>query len=219
MNLGLYIDADTPVHRIRPGIKVASLAVLGTLAFLVSDPILLSGGLAAVVLLYRVARIPWRTMFDQMRPVLWILGVIFVVQVAIHGWIVGLIFVVRFAALILLAMLVTLTTPTSTMLDALEKGLRPLARVGIDPARVSLALSLALRFIPVIAAVTQEVREAQRARGLQGNILALAVPVIIRTLKMAEDIAQAIEARSPAPPPPGDERAQAAHDASAKARE
>ena len=61
---------------------------------------------------------------------------------------------------------------------------------------VSLALSLTLRFIPVLAQVVQDVQEAQRARGLERNLVALAAPVIVRTLKMADDVADAIDARS-----------------------
>ena len=82
------------------------------------------------------------------------------------------------------------------MIEALQGGLVWLRAIGVNPAKVSLAISLALRFIPVLAAVTSEVREAQRARGLDANILAIAVPVVVRTLKMADDIAAAIEARS-----------------------
>jgi|GEM_PF-839179 len=77
-----------------------------------------------------------------------------------------------------------------------DKAALPLARLGVNPARVSLAVSLTLRFIPVVAQTVQDVREAQRARGIEKNMLALAVPVIVRTLKMADDVADAIDARS-----------------------
>jgi biotin transport system permease protein len=78
---------------------------------------------------------------------------------------------------------------------AIETGLQPLAKLGADVEKISLALSLALRFIPLIASVGAEVREAQRARGLDGSLVALAVPLLVRTLKMGEDIADAIDAR------------------------
>lgn len=196
MSLGLYLHAHSPLHSLRPGIKVACLAVFGTLAFMVSDWRVLLGCFASVLLLYALARIPWRTAFDQIRPTLWLLLAIFVIQALIDSWMVGFIVVLRFAMLILMAALVTLTTRASAMIEALEAGLRPLRHVGLNPSKISLALSLALRFIPVISDITQEVREAQRARGLHRNILALAIPIVVRTLKMADDIADAIEARS-----------------------
>ena len=52
-----------------------------------------------------------------------------------------------------------------------------------------------LRFIPVLAQITREVREAQRVRGLENSVTALAIPLFVRTLRMSDDIADAIEAR------------------------
>jgi len=52
-----------------------------------------------------------------------------------------------------------------------------------------------LRFIPVLAQITTEVREAQKARGMEHSIVAVAMPVAIRMLKMADDISDAIDAR------------------------
>ena len=63
------------------------------------------------------------------------------------------------------AALVTLTTPMQDLLDALVGLLRPLRRVGVDPERVGLVLALAIRSVPVIAALAREVREARAARG------------------------------------------------------
>jgi len=119
---------------------------------------------------------------------------------AVEWWMVsgqsGVLVIARLAALMLMAALVTLTTRTTEMIDALEKGLFWLRYVRINPAKVSLALSLAMRFIPVLAAIVAEVREAQKARGLDRSLIAIAIPVIVRTLKMADDIAAALEARA-----------------------
>ncbi|MFQ6691147.1 energy-coupling factor transporter transmembrane protein EcfT, partial [Bordetella pertussis] len=60
---------------------------------------------------------------------------------------------------------------------------------------LALALALALRFIPEIWRNYQEIREAQAARGLGAHPLALLVPLVVRTLKRAEEVAQAIDAR------------------------
>lgn len=104
--------------------------------------------------------------------------------------------VLRVAALIGLAMAVTLTTPVPALIDACERALRPAERLGLlNAAQVALALALALRFIPEIWRNYQEIREAQAARGLGAHPLALLVPLVVRTLKRAEEVAQAIDAR------------------------
>jgi biotin transport system permease protein len=82
------------------------------------------------------------------------------------------------------------------MVDVVERALRPLARLGIRTDKVSLAISMTMRFIPLLTQVAHQVREAQRARGLERNLIALAVPILVRALHTADQVAEAIDARS-----------------------
>lgn len=184
------------MHRMRPGLKLVLLPVAGTAMFLSQSPIVMASALAGVVLLYLVADFSSHLAAAQLRPAFWALAILFVVQLWFAGMDVAAAVALRLAALILLASLVTLTTRMSAMVDVLERVLAPLRPIGVDPAKVGLAISLAIRFIPAVAGVFAEVREAQRARGVERNLLALAVPLIVRTLKMADEVAEAIDARS-----------------------
>lgn len=196
MSLATYVPGTTAIHRASPGLKIALLVVASTMLFVVPRLDLAGLALALALVLYARAGIPRRVALAQVRPAAWVLVLLFVVQLALDGWLSGLLVVVRLAALLLLASLLTLTTRSSDLIEGLRGGLGWLRALGVDPAKASLAISLALRFIPVLAAVTHEVREAQRARGLEASVLAVAIPVVVRTLKMADDIAAAIEARS-----------------------
>lgn len=192
---GLYHPGRSWLHRLSPGWKLAGLAAAGTGMFLTDSLPVALVLLAGVVALYAVARIPVHLAMAQLRPLVWILAILFVAQLFIGGTIQAGFVTLRLAALILLAALVTLTTRSAEMIDTLTAALAPLRPLGVNPARVGLTLSLTLRFIPVLGAITAEVREAQRARDLDHSIIALAVPVIVRLLRMAEDIADAIDAR------------------------
>lgn len=196
MTIGVYIHGESPLHRAPPGVKLLALLVLGTLIILIRDPVVLAAMLAAVLGLYRLARLPLAVAWQQLRPALFLLAILFAVQWAYHGVLEGAVVIVRFAILILFAALVSLTTRVSEMLETIMSAVRPLAYVGISPTKVGLAFALAIRFIPVIAEQFEEVREAQRARGLERSYRAIAVPLIVRTLKMATEIGDAIEARS-----------------------
>lgn len=101
----------------------------------------------------------------------------------------------RVAAAVLVAGLVPLTTPVSAMLDALERGLRPLRLVGIDPARVALLWMVTLTTIPVLARHAAEVRDAQRARGLRPSLLRGTLPFLVVALRHADDLGDALAAR------------------------
>ncbi|WP_339860878.1 energy-coupling factor transporter transmembrane protein EcfT [Thalassospira alkalitolerans] len=196
MIAGLYIDGHSALHRAQAGLKVLALIALGTGVFLISDWPVLGSVLITVLALYPVSGFGPKILWAQIKPMIWLLILFFAVQLWLNDWQAGLVVILRLAGIVLFAGLVTLTTKTSDMLAALERALMPLARFGVNPEKVSLAFSMVLRFIPVIAHVGHEIRDAQRARGLDKSIIALIVPLIIRTLKMADDVADAIEARS-----------------------
>lgn len=196
MTLSDYVPGNSFIHRLPSGIKILFLALVGTLLFVFPLLAIVLSTLAVVAVFYPLAGIGPRIMLLQLKPLLWVLVLLFAVQWWMVDWLSGVLVVARLSALLLLAALVTLTTRTTDMIDALESGLSWLRFLRINPAKVSLALSLALRFIPVLAAITAEVREAQKARGLDRSVIAVAIPVIVRTLKMADDIAAALEARA-----------------------
>ena len=54
---------------------------------------------------------------------------------------------------------------------------------------------MTVRFIPEIRQQYLEVREAQSARGLDHNPLAVLVPLLVQTLESAQEIALALDAR------------------------
>jgi biotin transport system permease protein len=196
MIAGLYIDGHSVLHRAQAGAKILAMVALGTGVFLIPDWPVVGLVLISVVALYRVCGFGRTVMLAQIKPILWLLAIFFAVQLWLNDWQAGLLVITRIAAIVMFASLVTLTTKTSDMLAALERALRLLKPVGVNPEKVSLAISMVLRFIPVIASVATEIRDAQRARGLDRSILAMIIPLIIRTLKMADDVADAIEARS-----------------------
>ncbi|CBI75897.1 predicted membrane protein (fragment) [Bartonella clarridgeiae 73] len=102
----------------------------------------------------------------------------------------------RFIILISLASLISLTTKVSDMVASIEVGFRSFQCLGINPSKLSMVLSMAIRFIPVISEKFNAICEAQRARGLDINIIALAIPLIIRTIRIASEVAEALDARS-----------------------
>jgi biotin transport system permease protein len=197
VTVGLYVPGRTPIHRMSATWKVVAVFAGGTLVVATDDPRVLGVAGGCVCLLYGVARIRWRVALGQVRPVLPVLLVLCAVQWLTGGVASAVLVGLRLVAVILLAMLVTLTTRVSDMVRVIERALSPLERLGVQTGKVSLAISMTLRFIPLLTRVGHEVREAQRARGLERNVLALAVPMLVRALHTAEQVAEAIDARGP----------------------
>lgn len=193
---GLYVAGDTWLHRLHAGLKLGLLLLAGIGLFLVHSHTVL-GGVAAlgVILLWRsgatVGRV-WR----QTRGMLLIALVVLAFTAYFDGAGRAVEVVLRLLALVFLALAVTLTTRSTDLLDVCERALRPLDALGwTNSSRISLALSLSLRFIPEIFRRYEEIREAQAARGIRANPVRLIVPLVVATLKSADVIAEAIDAR------------------------
>lgn len=191
----ISLDRITWLHRIPAGVKLAVLALAGAAVFLIGDHRVLGGFVAVAVLLPLSARLPLKAVVRQCLPAAILIALLAVFHVLTGEPDTAIEVSARLATVILLAVTLTLTTRVSAMVEAIETAARPLRFVGVDPAKVGLTLSLAIRFIPVLFALVGEIREAQKARGLEGNIIAVVMPLLVRTLKMADDLADAIAAR------------------------
>ncbi|QTL39404.1 energy-coupling factor transporter transmembrane component T family protein [Xenorhabdus budapestensis] len=196
MNFTEYIPGNSFIHRILPKYKLLMLVFISILLLVFSSFIAYGLMLFCLLCLYILTHISINLIWKQLKPFILVLCVIFIAQLFFSSWQSAVLVIMRLVILLLMAALVMLTTRSSDILDVLEKALSGLRYVGINPAKVSFAISLSLRFIPVIAAITSEIKEAQRARGLESSIIAIAIPLIVKILKMADDIAAAIEARS-----------------------
>lgn len=195
MKQTIYLNSSI-IHRLSPKLKLVTLTSVSTFSFLFYNLYFYIGSLFIILFLYFLANIPLHKLKEQVRPTFYLLLIIFGTHVIWYDWLDGIKIITRFAVLILLGSLVTLTTHTSDMIDTLDSLLKPLSRLGIDTRKVSLALSLAIRFIPIIMKVFNEVRIAQSVRGLEKNLLATILPSVVKILKTADEVAEAIESRS-----------------------
>lgn len=185
----------SPLHRLGAGTKLAGLCV-GSLALLaVRSPAGVAAAVVGVLGLYALARLGPRALWSQVRPLRWFVPCVVAVQWATLGPLAATVLTTRLVALVALAGLVTATTPTSLLLAALERALRPLHRVGLDAERAALVLALAVRSVPVLTALAGTVRDAQRARGREHDLRALAVPLVVGALRQADALGEALRAR------------------------
>ena len=112
---------------------------------------------------------------------------------------------VRLCFLIIGASIMTLTTTPNNLTDGLEKLLNPLKKVRVPVHEVSMMMSIALRFIPILMEETDKIMKAQIARGADfesgnliqraKNMVPLLVPLFIAAFRRANDLAMAMEAR------------------------
>lgn len=193
--LAIYLPTGSVVHRLPAGVKLGGLVVGCVALLLVRQPWQTAAAGVVLAALYALARIPWRTAWSQARPMLVFAAVLLVFQWVVVGWERAVVIVGGLVVAVLLAGLVTLTTRTVDLVDAIVWASRPLGRVGVDPERVGLLLALGIRSVAVVADLAREVRQAQLARGGQRSAVAFVVPLVNRTLRHADRLADALVAR------------------------
>jgi biotin transport system permease protein len=194
----LYVPGTSIVHRLGAGTKLTILAVAG-LALSVAPPNswAVAAALAGVSALYALARLPWRVLIGEAWRLRWLVIVLGGVLLVFAGPLAAWTSTGRVIALVLLASLLTLTTRMGEVMDVLRRLLAPARRVGIDPESVTMTIALTVTMIPVVAGFAAQVREAQRARGVRSGLRGM-VPLMVRTLRHADEVGDALAARGAA---------------------
>ncbi len=221
ITLGQYYPVDSLIHKLDPRVKL-----LGTILFLVSLFIVKSWtmyGVAAVVLaiLIRLSHVPFKFMTRGLKSILILLLIsvsfnlfltpgeplfqIGVLKISKEGLTIALKMGIRLVLLVLGSSLMTLTTTPNQLTDGMEKGLSVFKKCGVPVHEISMMMSIALRFIPILVEETDKIMKAQQARGADfesGSIVQRAkamvpilVPLFISAFRRANDLAMAMEAR------------------------
>ncbi|WP_175973116.1 energy-coupling factor transporter transmembrane component T family protein [Corynebacterium sp. Marseille-Q2823] len=194
--LGFYVDADTIIHRIPAAVKflvligfilVTSLAV-HTLPWAAAS-------LFLPLVLFPVARIPFRVALGQLAPPLYLLVALAAFQWWQKDFLSAAIMFLTIYAAISGAVLLTLTTKVSEMMDSLDRALAPLGRLGVPVENITLAMSLTIRLLPLMLGTVVEVLDARKARGATASLTAFGTPVIIRSIRRARAMGEALQAR------------------------
>lgn len=192
---GVYVPGASWVHRLPAGLKVVGLVIAVTAIVLARTPPAAGGALAISVAVLVSARLPWSAIRGGVRGLSILLVVVFLAQWWAEGPVEAAVGVGRVAASVVLAWTVSMTTRVSAMLVVLETGLRPLRVLRVSPDRAALTVALAIRCVPMLLDAVRAADDARLARGARRSVSSLAVPVVIRSLRMADGLGEALAAR------------------------
>lgn len=221
ITLGQYYPADSVVHKLDPRVKL-----FGTLIFLVSLFITdnFIGYILALVFLafcIKICKVPFSYMIKGMKAIMFLLMFSVVLnlflttgEVLVSFWRFSItkegiytaaFMAIRLTFLIIGSSIMTLTTTPNNLTDGLEKSLGFLKKIKVPVHEISMMMSIALRFIPILMEETDKIMKAQMARGADfesGNIfkrvknmVPLLVPLFVSAFRRANDLATAMEAR------------------------
>lgn len=231
LTIGRYIPANSLIHRLDPRAKLAAFGcfiLAGVVASKYTNALLLALSMAMLV---KLAGLRVRSVLADLAPVVPVLLVMATLQLLFYGgasrpteahrWLVawGVLRIstaslrviavtwARFAALFMLVILLTATTPASALTRGLEGLLRPLDRLGLPGHELALVGAIALRFLPILGQQLEAILQAQASRGVsegqsRWRLLANArrmaqviVPLFVDAYHRAEELALAMQAR------------------------
>ena len=221
ITLGQYYPVDSVLHRMDPRTKL-----FGTMVFIISLFLADHIGAYAIATVFlasaiAISRVPFKFMVRGLKAVVFLLlisvsfnlfltdGEVLVrlgfLRITREGLRMSCFMGLRLIYLVVGSSIMTLTTTPNQLTDGMEKSLGFLKAVKVPVHEISMMMSIALRFIPILVEETDKIMKAQIARGADfetGNIVRraralvpLLVPLFISAFRRANDLAMAMEAR------------------------
>ena len=221
ITIGQYYPTDSVIHKLDPRVKL-----VGTIVFIISlfvfrswvGYVLATLVLAAVI---KISKVPFKFMIRGLKSIVILLLItvifnlfltpgetliqIWKLRITKEGVVTAVFMIFRLMYLIIGSSVLTLTTTPNHLTDGLEKGLNPLKKIKVPVHEISMIMSIALRFIPILLEETDKIMKAQMARGADfesgglikkaKSLVPLLVPRFISAFRRSNDLAMAMEAR------------------------
>ena len=221
ITIGQYYPSNSIIHKLDPRVKLFWTLIYIISLFLGQNILIYTIAGLFLFACIRASKVPVKFILRGLKAVFMLLmfSVIFnifltdgevlfqiwKIRVTKEGIYIAAAMAVRLVFLIMGSSLMTLTTTPNDLTDGLEKSLGFLKVIRIPVHEISMMMSIALRFIPILIDETDKIMKAQIARGADfesGNMLLRAkamipilVPLFVSAFRHANDLAMAMEAR------------------------
>lgn len=221
ITLGQYYPAESVLHKLDPRVKLFGTLIFLISLFITNNFIGYIPALLFLIMAIKLSKVPFKFMVKGMRAILFLLllSVAFnlfltpgdelvsfwKLTITRQGIQTAGFMAIRLTFLVIGSSLMTLTTTPNNLTDGLEKGLGFLKVLKVPVHEISMMMSIALRFIPILVEETDKIMKAQIARGADfesGNVIKkvkslipLLVPLFVSAFRRANDLAMAMEAR------------------------
>ena len=222
ITIGQMYPANSVIHRLDPRFKLVFTIMFVIALFCADSYIGLAVNLVFVIVAYALSKIPIKMLVKTVKPLLpivlfmMIFNVLFyqgetvlyklwIFTITREGVVAAAFMVFRIILIISGTALLTYTTSSIELTDAIESLLSPLKIVKFPVHELAMMMTIALRFIPTLIEETEKIMSAQKARGADfesGNLIKRAkalmpilIPLFISAIKRAGDLATAMESR------------------------
>lgn len=220
VTLGQFYPGNSIIHRLDPRSKI--LLLIGYLVIIFCTFNYLSLSLVTIFTLFYIliSGVSLKTYLKSLKVIIVIVLITSILNLFYgtgEGWQLGIftitinginraIFVtIRIVCLILASSCLTFTTSPTDLTDAIERLMKPIAKIHFPVHEIAMIMTLALRFVPTLLEETDKIMQAQKARGADmeaGNLvkrvkalIPILIPLFVSAFRRAEDVATAMECR------------------------
>ena len=221
VTLGQYYPVDSPLHKLDPRVKLFGTLVFIVSLFLAKNPVIYIIATIFLAVVLKLSKVPVKYLLRGLKPVLVIIVISLVFnlfltdgqviwsfwkfKITLEGIYQAVYMGIRMVFLIMGSSIVTYTTTPNRLADGLEKSLGFLKFIKVPVHEIAMMISIALRFIPILAEEAGKIMKAQQARGADfdtGNVfkkikamVPVIIPLFVSAIRRACDLATAMEAR------------------------
>ena len=213
----MYIRKKSVLHSTDPRVKIILSLFLFTICIIFNDPLYIGSIFFSLLIFLRISgKIEIKKILSFLKPMLPFVIMIMLLWIILGSDKGNIIYQIwklkirdlnikmavamgfRVLAMILSTFLLLMTTEQRDLVLALVKMKLPY--------EYGLTIAIALRYVPTLASLAVSITDAQKARGLElekGNIIEkvkkyipILVPLIVKSIKLAQELAIAIETRA-----------------------
>lgn len=222
ITIGQYFPLNSVIHRLDPRVKLLYTFVFIIMIVVSNNFVSMAFCIACAVAVTLLSKVPIKTVFKGLRPILLIVivtsvlqiiyvksGIVLIslgrFQITSGGLLQALFITLRISFLIVMSTMLTYTTSPTSMTNGLDKTFAPLTKLGIDFNIVTMIMTIALRFIPTLIDEVDKIISAQKSRGANfesGSIfkrvkmlIPLFVPLLFSSVRRAYELAYAMTCR------------------------
>lgn len=222
ITIGQFYNVDSVVHRLDPRVKILFALLFVSSLFLGQNPVLFVTAFVVLGIYIRLSHVPLKFIFRGTKTLGFFVlltgvmnlftvkgtsvvlewGFIRITETGINA---AIYTSLRLIFMIVGSSMMTYTTTPNSLTDGLEKMLGWLKKCGVPVHQFAMIMSIALRFVPVLADELDKIMKAQMARGIdfnEGNLfqrlrklVPILIPLLVSAVKRSEELAMAMDAR------------------------
>ena len=222
ITIGQMYPVSSPVHKLDPRFKIVFTIIFVIMLFCANT---IGGAILTVFFVlfcYALSKIPFKMLLKTVKPIIPIVlfmlvfnvffytgkTIIFeygIIKLSLEGIYNALFMVFRIITIIAGTSLLTYTSSSIELTDAIESLLSPLKAIRFPVHELAMMMTIALRFIPTLIEETDKIMMAQKARGASldsgglmkraKSLVPILIPLFVSAFKRANELATAMECR------------------------